>query len=240
MSFRRVSAADVDEYSLDGVILSQHDAASLRACATARSIPRELQEDERMLRVLLAALLAAAGAERASDSTRVGATVSSGILAWRDLRNEAASYLIASIKKEGCVSAQAANALNVINRPHVVESFTQRGNRWTLDPDEQDMARLPQTRGLQADTSATSTPTEKGEDKIHDRPTRAWYRSKMVLWVLIIALIFVVVHVALLLRVLVKVHNTDSTVLLYPVYGLSASALVAAFAIVVNKLSGST
>ena len=54
---------------------------------------------------------------------------------------------------------------------------------------------------------------------------------------LFIAAIFILGHVALLVRVLMKVHVADSNVLLLPIAGLSASALVGALAIGINKLS---
>ena len=69
-------------------------------------------------------------------------------------------------------------------------------------------------------------------------PTRPWYRSKAVMGVLVVAALFVVVHLFLLVRVLAKVHKADNSILLLPVVGLSASALVAALALGVNKLSG--
>ena len=57
------------------------------------------------------------------------------------------------------------------------------------------------------------------------------------LLVLALTALFVVGHVVLLVRVLMKVHNADSSVLILPIAGLSASALVGAFAMGVNKLS---
>merc|ERR1719221_506426 len=103
--FCRLSSSDVDQYSLDGVSISLHDAASLRACAAARGLPRDLQDDEQLLRVLLAVLLAAGGAERVGSTKGTGEAVSSGILAWCDIREEARSYLLASIRREGGLSA---------------------------------------------------------------------------------------------------------------------------------------
>eukprot|EP00308_Calcidiscus_leptoporus_P009452 CAMPEP_0119366762 /NCGR_PEP_ID=MMETSP1334-20130426/13591_1 /TAXON_ID=127549 /ORGANISM="Calcidiscus leptoporus, Strain RCC1130" /LENGTH=238 /DNA_ID=CAMNT_0007383033 /DNA_START=30 /DNA_END=746 /DNA_ORIENTATION=- len=237
MSFCRLSSSDVDHYSLDGVPLSRHDAASLRACATARGLPRDLQDDERLLRVLLAVLLAAGGAERVGSIKGTGEAVSSGILAWCDIREEARGYLLASIRREGSLSAQAADALNMLNRPHVVESFQDLGNRWTKLDESEGRARPRMVRGLEADMGASSAQGASAESE--PLPSRPWYRSKMVLAILAVAVFFVLVHVVLLLRVLAKVHQADSNVLLYPVYGLSASALVAVFAIVINKLSGS-
>ena len=59
----------------------------------------------------------------------------------------------------------------------------------------------------------------------------------MVLFVLSLAALFVLIHVLLLVRVLFKVHAVDSRVLLYPIVGLSASAIVGGFAVGVHKLS---
>ena len=98
-----------------------------------------------------------------------------------------------------------------------------------------------------------------------------WYTSKMVLFVLLLAFLFVAVHVLLLARVLMKVwqqrtdsaracvgerssararshrsanvacrwqvHTADSRVLLYPLAGLSASAVVGGFAIAIHRMS---
>ena len=55
--------------------------------------------------------------------------------------------------------------------------------------------------------------------------------------IITLAAIFVLGHVALLLRVLAKVHVADPMVLMYPIAGLSASALVGAVAVGVNALA---
>ena len=52
-----------------------------------------------------------------------------------------------------------------------------------------------------------------------------------------ITTLFVAAHVLLLARVLSRVHNFDAQILLLPFLGLSASAIVAAFAVGVNRLS---
>ena len=54
---------------------------------------------------------------------------------------------------------------------------------------------------------------------------------------LFLAALFILVHIVLLVRVLHKVHIADSNALLYPIAGLSISALVGAFAIGINSLS---
>eukprot|EP00966_Prymnesium_polylepis_P004398 100885-Prymnesium_polylepis.1 len=61
--------------------------------------------------------------------------------------------------------------------------------------------------------------------------------SKTVLVILAIAGAFVALHVVLLARVLQKVHVADSSVLVYPVVGLGASAAVGGLAVGLNKLS---
>ncbi len=66
---------------------------------------------------------------------------------------------------------------------------------------------------------------------------RPWWTSKVVLAILAVAGLFVGVHVLLLLRVLSKVHAADSTVLLLPLAGLSASALVGLLALIINWVS---
>ena len=68
-------------------------------------------------------------------------------------------------------------------------------------------------------------------------PSRPWYRSKLVLLIVGITTLFVAAHVLLLARVLSRVHNFDAQILLLPFLGLSASAIVAAFAVGVNRLS---
>ena len=53
-----------------------------------------------------------------------------------------------------------------------------------------------------------------------------------------LAIMFVMMHALLLLKTLSKIHAIDNTVLLLPIAGLSASAMVAGFALMIHTLSG--
>ena len=99
MAFVPVSRDAAARFKLDGKPISEYDTHSLKARADARGLPRTVQEDESVLRVLLAALLAAGGAEQAGAARGAGQVVSSGILSWADVRKDAQAYLLAAIKR---------------------------------------------------------------------------------------------------------------------------------------------
>mmetsp|Transcript_56474 Transcript_56474/g.93329 ORF Transcript_56474/g.93329 Transcript_56474/m.93329 type:complete len:236 (-) Transcript_56474:260-967(-) len=232
--FVEVLASHLDQYLLDGSPLSKHDLGSIESRANASGIPKETQHDEHVLRILLAALLAAGGSERLDTPSGPGQAVSSALPRWKDLHEQARAFLVAGIKREGCVSAKTADAVNLLNRPHVMEPFQKFGNRWTIADAEIDHGMRRPTRADETNVEELVRPVAQNQDKT----TRPWYCSKPVLAVLSIAVIFVLVHIALLLRVLSKVHKADPNVLLLPVVGLSASACIALLAVGINKLSG--
>ena len=181
------------------------------------------------MRMLFAALLAA--------SAGGGRT-----LAFESLSDECAGLLLHAIRREGLVSAHTAEALNVLGKPQVVERYRSYGNKWTLPAEQPDPSELARARAsLDPKSDAASmgewlrTLSDALEAPVNARP---WYRSKAVLAILVLAAIFVLVHVLLLFKTLSKIHTMDSTLLLLPVAGLSASAMVALFAVVINQISG--
>jgi len=231
MAFVPVTADAVARFRLDGKPISEYDKHSLKARADKRGLPKTVQDDDGRLRVLLAALLAAGGAEPEGGPRGAGEVVSSAILNWGDIRPDAQAYLLAAIKREGCVSAQAAQAATLLNKRPAVESYQELGNRWTVEADP-------------ADESKRRSRPEPAEQPL-PRPTppavvaapRPWYRSKFVLGVLSTAILFVLGHLVLLVRVMRRVYEADNTVLFLPFIGLSASALVALLAIGINNLT---
>merc|ERR1712087_721575 len=195
------------------------------------------QGDEHVLRMLLAALLAAGGSERMNAPSGPGQAVSSALPRWDDMHQQARAFLIAGIRREGCVSQKTAQAVNMLNKPIVMEPYQKFGDRWTIPDNEIDYGSRRPTRldSIDAEELVRSYAQKPEVEKTLQHP---WWFSKVVFAVLSVAVIFVVVHVALLCRVLVKVHATEPGVLLLPVVGLSASAFGALLAIGINKLSG--
>lgn len=229
---------------LEGLPVSEHGLGSLRQAGRAASLPESvLQEDERVLCVLLTALLAADGAERRDRPSRApGTAVSTRLPRWDDLRVEARNYLFLSIKREGAVSRTTCDACNLLNKADVVESYQVHGNRWTMRPDGRERhPELSMAKALEPASAATSTAEwlrQLGE--VIDAPiaSRPWYTSKMVLAILGIACVFVVVHIMLLVRVLSKIHTADPGVLMLPIIALSGAATVGLLAVCIHKASG--
>ena len=231
MRFASLSASDVAALALDGVALPSLSGDALQRCAAAAGVPpKELGGDEGQLRLLLAALLRAHG-----DAAQLPRE------AYLDVREEARGLLLHALRREGRVSTATADALNVLNQPEVVEKYTARGNRWTMSEASREApSAVERARKELGAESAQSTKEwlRTLADALEAPPTdRPWYASTMVWFVLALAALFVLVHALLLARVLTKVHAADANVLLYPLYGLSASAAVGAFAIGVHKLS---
>ena len=258
-----LSATDAGALVLDGARLSQLGGDALLRHARAAGLPRSLS-DEQQIRVILGALLQCHGGTVPKD-------------AWSEVREEAGGLLLLAVRRDGCLSASTAAALTVLNKPQVVEKYTMKGNRWTMAEACRDPAVAQARKELGGEGPGSTGEWLRSLADALDAPTdeRPWYTSKMVLIILLLAAIFVLVHVALLWRVLAKashageetalrrrptarltarlcrpssrsplsrrslaqVHATDSRVLLYPIAGLSASAVVGAFAIGVHRLS---
>ena len=239
--FSALTASDVDGMILDGKPLSSLSADVLHARAKLCGLPRV--GDEQQLRLLFGALLSFASAQR-SAAGGGGSSSSDGTLppgTWSELREEAKGLLLLSLRREGKVSAATAEALNVLNKPQVVEKYKLLGNRWTIPEEKRDApSAIDLARAELGGESKLSTGqwlrslADALEEPMEERP---WYTSKAVLVIVAMATTFVLVHVLLLARVLMKVHVADNRVLLYPIAGLSASAVVGAFAIGVHKLS---
>ena len=229
-SFRPVAVQDLSKYSLDGEPLGTLALPALLEAAKRHRLPASTLEQEGTMRMLFAALLAASGGGG-------GRT-----LAFESLSDECAGLLLHAIRREGLVSAHTAEALNVLGKPQVVERYRSYGNKWTLPTEQPDPSELARARArLDPKSDAASmgewlrTLSDALEAPVNARP---WYRSKAVLAILALAALFVLVHALLLFKTLSKIHTMDSTLLLLPVAGLSASAMVALFAVVINKISG--
>lgn len=223
-----VSVSDLSLFQIGGTPIPQCSPEVVAKRARACGVPGST--DSELLPMLIAALMAAAG--HRDDSKAV--------TSWRDLTEEARALLILSLRREGCVSTTTADTVNLLCKPQVVERYKTLGNRWTIPESSRDHRdELDRARAAVLTSSGDASLRALGgalEEPVVERP---WYSSKVVLVIVGIAALFVLVHVALLLRVLGKVHSTDNQVLMLPVVGLSASALVGAFAIGVNRLTSS-
>ena len=228
MRFASLSASDVAALALDGVALPSLSATCCR-CGRGRRASEGAWRRRGAARLLLAA-----------PSART-ATREPPREAYLDVREEARGLLLHALRREGQISTATADALNVLNQPEVVEKYTARGNRWTMSEASREApSAVERARKELGAESAQSTKEwlRTLADALEAPPTdRPWYASTMVWFVLALAALFVLVHALLLARVLTKVHAADANVLLYPLYGLSASAAVGAFAIGVHKLS---
>ena len=225
--FRPVAVQDLANYQLDGQPLKDIALPALRAAATRHRFPASTLEQEDVMRMLFAALLAASSTDR--------------MLAFETLSDQCAGLLLHGIRRELQLSSHTADALNVLCKPQVIERYRAYGNRWTMPIEPPNPAELERAR---ASLDAKSEATSMGEwlnslADVLDEPTntRPWYRSKLVMMVLSLAAFFILLHLGLLLKALAKVHATDSTVLLLPVVGLSASAALALVAVAINKLT---
>lgn len=149
--------------------------------------------------------------------------------------------LLLAARRDGGLSADTAAALNVLNQPQVVEKYKLLGNRWTIPEASRDMPSAVERAREELDHGSTLSTQEwlHGLADTLEAPTeeRPWYTSKPVLFVLMLTALFILGHAALLVRVLLKVHNADNRVLLYPIAGLSASAVVGGFAVVIHRMS---
>jgi len=224
MQFRELTAAAAGELVIDGEPLSQLTGEPLLQRARSCGLPK-LLSDEEQIRLLLGTLL------------KSGAALSPGV--WGEVREEAAGLLLHAVKREGCLPESTAAALNVLNKPQVVEKYTTKGNRWTIadacrDPS---VARARKELGDDGPGSTGEWLRHLGEALDEPVDERPWYTSKAVLGVLFLAFLFIAVHIILLVRVIVKVHTVDNRVLLYPIAGLSASAIVGGFAIGIHRMS---
>ena len=164
-------------------------------------------------------------------------TVSKG--AWHEVREEAAGLLLLAIRRDGHLSAASAAALNVLNKPQVIEKYTLKGNRWTLAEMCRDPAVVTARKDLDGDGPGSTGEWLRSLADALDAPAdeRPWHQSTVALLIVGLAVLFVLVHVLLLGRTLYKVHSADSMVLLYPLAGIGASAAVGAFAVGVHHLS---
>jgi len=241
--FTPVGKRDPEQYLLDGKPVSQHDFDSLISAARGASLPDAALDDERVLRLLLTALLVSGGAERLDRPSRgPGQAVSSPLPNWEDLRPEARNYLLLSIKREGEVSRTTCDACNLLNKADVVESYQVHGNRWTMRPDGRERhPELSKAKALEpASEAATTAEWLRQLGEVIDSPgsSRPWYTSKMVLAILGVALVFCVVHLILLVRVLAKVHSSDPAILMLPVMALGGAGMVGLVAVCIHKASG--
>ena len=232
-AFKPVTAKDLANYQLDGEPLKDIALPALRAAATRHRLPASTLEQEEVMRMLFAALLAASSTDR--------------MLAFETLSDQCAGLLLHGIRREGGLSSHTADALNVLGKPQVVERYRAHGNRWTMPIEQPDPAELERARAsLDAKSEATSMAEWLDSlAGVLDGPAnmRPWYRSKLVMMVLSLAALFILLHLGLLLKALSKVHReTDNTVLgpvlLLPAVGLSASAALALVAVAINKLTG--
>lgn len=220
-----------------GAPISSYDAPAVESWAAATGLPAGVPEPQ--LRMALCALTVAAGDGGAGSSTVV----------WKELREEARGLLLLGIRREGVVSAATAAALNVLNKPAVVEKYKTYGNKWTMAEAARDNVSRGRAEG-QAEMEAVrkalgeSSGQPVGEwlsslAEVLEEPSsqRPWYLSKVVLIVLGVTTLFVGGHLLMLARVLQKVHTADPQILMYPLVGLGASGLVGGLAYGVNKLS---
>ena len=156
---------------------------------------------------------------------------------WPAMQQQARGLLLHAVRREGFVSRHTADALNLLNKTAVVQSYAVAGGRSSV-PRELALARAKLAAGdADEDTSMGDWRARARRRARAPPPSRPWYRSKLVLLIVGITTLFVAAHVLLLARVLSRVHNFDAQILLLPFLGLSASAIVAAFAVGVNRLS---
>jgi len=225
--FRSLSASEVAAVALDGAPLSTLSGEALLAHAHACGLPP--LGDDAQTRLVLAALASGTGSSSiASDC-------------WSEMRDEARGMLLLAASRDGVLSADTAAALNVLNQPQVVEKYKVLGNRWTVPETSRDMPSAVERARQELDHGSSLSTQEwlRGLADTLEAPAneRPWWTSKPVLLVLMLSALFVLGHAALLVRVLFKVHSADNRVLLYPLAGLSASAVVGAFAVAVHRMS---
>ena len=123
-AFKPVTAKDLANYQLDGEPLKDVALPALRAAATRHRLPASTLEQEEVMRMLFAALLAASSTDR--------------MLAFETLSDQCAGLLLHGIRREGGLSSHTADALNVLGKPQVVERYRAHGNRWTMPIEQPD------------------------------------------------------------------------------------------------------
>ena len=234
MKFAAVDSSSLASYSLNGVPLPQLHDSALKEWANAQGLPVLAEEHTRMV---LCALLAA------SESSATEGP-------WRSLREEARGLLVLAVKREGCISATSVAALDLLNKPQIVERYKTYGNRWTINEKSKDLRDRGAAEGRAELTRAREALGDGGSEQLGDwlrslanvldeEPVdaRPWYLSKPVLVILVITAAFIFAHIVLFVRILHKVHTVDSTALRYPLMGLGASSLVGGIAVGISKLS---
>ena len=226
-AFKELAANDLEHTWIGGTALSQLTGAALLSCAEALGLPA--LGDDAQTRMLLGALVVACP----SGAPHQGS--------WSEIRDEARGLLLLALRRDGRVSANTAQACNALNKSPVLQKYQVFGNRWTRSPAALREEAVERARGELGGSSSTST----GEwlrglaDALEEAPSdRLWWTSPPVLFILLIVSLFILVHVVLLLRVLMKVHDRDKSVLLLPAYGLSAAGAVGAVAVAIHRLSG--
>ena len=242
LSFVACDLPALESLTIDGqAAIATLAASALEPLFDRYGLPRASLRDEKQQRMLLGALSVAAASSGVSVHMNT----------WSELRDEARGLLLLGIRRDGRISASTAEALTVLNKPAVVERYRIMGNRWTIaescrdaqTPAAAERAVVERARRALGGGDATLSTGEwlTGLAAAIDAPVdeRPWWASKLVLVVVSLAALFILVHVALLLRVMLKVHAADSKVLLLPIAGLSASAVVGAFAIGVHVMTGS-
>ena len=234
LKFCAVGSTDLPKLELDGRTVTQLSGDALAAQTKRLGLPT--LGDEQQQRMLLGALITAASASDGGGSLHMGT--------WNEVRDEARGLLLLGIRREGCVSASTAEATTMLNKPAVVEKYKTLGNRWTMSEAARDVHPTAVERAREAlggDSSVSTGEWLQGLADTLDAPVeqRPWWTSKPVLFVLALTVLFILVHLVLLVRVLLKVHAADNSVLLLPVAGLSASVVVGAFAIGVHVMTGS-
>jgi hypothetical protein len=234
LQFSAVGTTDLSKLALNGSPVSQLSSDALAAQTKRLGLPT--LGDEQQQRMLLGALITAATSSDGGGSLNMGT--------WSEVREEARGLLLLGIRREGSVSASTAEATTVLNKPAVVEKYKTLGNRWTMSEAARDVHPNAVERAREALGGSSGVSTGEWLQSLAaalDAPVeqRPWWTSKPVLLVLTLTALFILVHVVLLVRVLLKVHAADSSVLLLPIAGLSASAVVGAFAIGVHVMTGS-
>eukprot|EP00900_Chrysochromulina_parva_P012802 jgi/Chrpa1/21522/Chrysochromulina_OHIO_Genome00025560-RA len=226
-AFKELAANDLELTWIGGTALSQLTGAALLSCAEALSLPA--LGDDAQTRMLLGALVVACP----SGAPHKGS--------WSEIRDEARGLLLLALRRDGRVSANTAQACNALNKAPVLQKYQVFGNRWTRSPAALREEAVERARRELGGSSSTNT----GEwlrglaDALDEAPSdRLWWTSPPVLFILLIASLFILLHAVLLLRVLMKVHARDKSVLLLPIYGLSAAGAVGALAIAIQRLSG--
>ncbi|KAL1498849.1 hypothetical protein AB1Y20_013375 [Prymnesium parvum] len=218
LTFREASSACFDECSLDGERIAALPQPVLRSWTATQRMP-DLPEPA--ARMVLCALALAAPSPSLSSSDAL----------WASLSASARGLLLLAVRREGCVSAGSAQALNLLNKPQVVGKYAP-----LAPPHAHTLRRARDALG------GGDAPVDEwlgALGALLEEPPRAtrWYASPPAAAAVALAAGFVLLHTLVLLRALQHVHAADRTLLLLPLLGLGASAAVGGIAIGVNKLS---